>query len=92
MPELSPLNEVTTSAGAVPVEEAGWIVPAHFGDPAAEYEQARTGCVVFDQSDRGKVELTGKDAAPILHNLSTNDINDLPLDFIRGFIEGALHT
>ena len=30
--------------------------------PIHEYEQARAGCVVFDQSDRGKVEATGSEA------------------------------
>ena len=64
---------------AAHIEEAGWLVPAHFGNPAAEYDQARNGCVVFDQSNRGKVELTGKEAAFFLNNLCTNDVKDLPL-------------
>ncbi len=79
MPEHTPLHETTLKAGAVYIEDAGWLVPAHFGNPAAEYEQARAGCVVFDQSHRGKVELTGKEAASFLHNLCTNDVKDLPL-------------
>ena len=44
-----------------------------------EYQQARSGCVLFDQSDRAKVELAGNDAATFLHNLSTNDITGMPL-------------
>jgi tRNA-modifying protein YgfZ len=44
-----------------------------------EYQLARTACVLFDQSDRGKVELTGSDAASFLHNLCTNDITGMPL-------------
>ena len=79
MAEHTPLYEATAKAGAVMVEDAGWLVPAHFGDPAAEYEQVRTGCVVFDQSPRGKVELTGKEAGMFLHNLCTNDVKDMPL-------------
>ncbi len=79
MSEHTPLHEATTKTGAIRVEDAGWLVPGHFGDAAAEYAQARSGCVVFDQSHRGKVELTGKEAASFLHNLCTNDINDLPL-------------
>jgi folate-binding protein YgfZ len=45
----------------------------------ADYDAARSGCVVFDQSQRGKVELAGPDAAVFLHNLCTNDVLDLPL-------------
>jgi folate-binding protein YgfZ len=79
MAEQTPLHDATAKAGAQFVEEAGWSIPASFGDPAAEYEQARTGCVVFDRSHRGKVELTGKEAAMFLHNLCTNDISGMPL-------------
>ena len=79
MPEQTPLYPVCAKAGAVFVEEAGWLVPDHFGDPAAEYQQARSGAALFDQSHRGKLELTGKEAAFFLHNLCTNDVNNLPL-------------
>ena len=47
-------------------------------DSIHEYEQARTGCVVFDQSQRGKVEATGPEAARFLHNLTTQDVLNLP--------------
>src|ERR1700678_2370695 len=79
MAEPTPLHDVTTRAGAVFTEEAGWSVPAHFGAPAAEYQQTITGCSLFDRSSRGKVELSGAEASFFLHNLCTNDINDLPL-------------
>ena len=52
--------------------------PAPQGDSLREYEQARTGCVVFDQSDRGKVAVTGPEAARFLHNLTTQDVLNLP--------------
>lgn len=48
-------------------------------DVSAAYEQARTSAVLFDQSNRAKVEVTGADAASFLHNLSTNDIKDMPI-------------
>lgn len=48
-------------------------------DPLAEYRRARETCVVFDTSARGKVQVAGKDAASFLHNLCTNDIENLPL-------------
>ena len=66
-------------AGASFVEDAGWLIPDHFGDPAAEYHEARKGGVVFDQSHRGKLELTGSEASSFLHNLCTNDVNNLAL-------------
>jgi tRNA-modifying protein YgfZ len=79
MAEQTPLHEMTTKAGATFTEEAGYVIPAHFGDPAAEYQQARNGAVLFDQSHRGKVELTGPEAALFLHNLCTNDVTGMPV-------------
>jgi folate-binding protein YgfZ len=77
MAELTPLHDATARDGAVFTEEAGWQVPAHFGDPAAEYEAARTGVAVFDLSHRGKIEVSGRDAAQFLHNLTSNDVLNL---------------
>jgi tRNA-modifying protein YgfZ len=48
------------------------------GNLLYEYEQARIGCVLFDQSQRGKVEVTGPEAARFLHNLTTQDVINLP--------------
>src|SRR5688572_19546413 len=79
MPEVVPLYELTSKAGAAFTEEAGWSVPLHYGDPAREYEGTRTSTGLIDQSHRGKVELTGAEAASFLHNLCSNDINGLPL-------------
>jgi folate-binding protein YgfZ len=78
MAEPTPLHDIAATAGAVFTEEAGWLVPDHFGDPSREYDQARSGCVLFDQSHRGKVEVTGSDAASFLQNLCTNDVKGLP--------------
>jgi folate-binding protein YgfZ len=78
MSERSPLHDATTRAGAVFAEEAGWTMPLHYGDPDAEYRAARESAALFDLSHRGKVELTGAEAATFLHNLLTNDIKNLP--------------
>jgi folate-binding protein YgfZ len=48
-------------------------------DMAGDYRQAREAAALFDQSDRGKVELTGPDAPNFVHNLCTNDVLNLPL-------------
>src|SRR5579875_3029286 len=77
MAERTPLHEQTSAAGAVFVEEAGFLVPAHFGNAVAEYHAARTAAVLVDQSPRGKIEVWGADAARFLHNLTTNDILNL---------------
>ena len=78
MAQPTPLHSAAARAGAAFLDEGGWAVPAHFGDPVREYEQARAGCVVFDQSHRGKLELTGPEAARFLHNLLTQDVLNLP--------------
>jgi folate-binding protein YgfZ len=78
MAERTPLHDVTARAGAAYVEDAGYSVPDRFGDPAAEYNEARAGAVLFDLSPRGKVEVSGPDARTFLHNISTNDVKNLP--------------
>ena len=74
MAERTPLHDQTSAAGAVFVEEAGCLVPAHFSDVLAEYNAARNAAVLVDQSPRGKIEVWGADSARFLHNLTTNDI------------------
>lgn len=78
MPEPTPLYE-TTRAGATFTEVAGWQVPAHFGDAAAEYDHAHTGAVIRDTTPRGRIEVTGAEAAAFLHNLCTNNTRDMPI-------------
>jgi folate-binding protein YgfZ len=79
MAEMTPLHEITAHAGATFTEVAGWQVPASFGDPLAEYEAARSGAILRDVSPRGKIEVTGGDAPTFLHNLTTNNIKDMPI-------------
>jgi folate-binding protein YgfZ len=75
--QQTPLHNQTTAAGAQYVDEAGWLVPAHHGAPETEYQQARSGAVLFDVSSRGKVELVGPEAKSFLHNLCSNDMAGL---------------
>lgn len=79
MAEPTPLHDLTTAAGATYTEVATSSVPASFGDPVAEYEAARTGAVLRDVSPRGKLEVSGPDAASFLHNLTSNDMNGMPV-------------
>jgi folate-binding protein YgfZ len=48
-------------------------------DVVREYEQVLAGAGLFDQSDRGKLELTGPEAPNFLQAMSTNDVLNLPL-------------
>jgi folate-binding protein YgfZ len=79
MSNRTPLNDIAAQAGAVFMEEADWAVPAHFGDPAAEYHVAREQAAMFDMSHVGKIEVTGGEAGSFLHNLSTNDVTGLAI-------------
>jgi len=45
--------------------------------PAAEYRAARADAVLADRTDLGRLEITGKDAADLLHRLTTNDVRGL---------------
>ncbi|MFO0852465.1 MAG: glycine cleavage T C-terminal barrel domain-containing protein [Gemmataceae bacterium] len=47
--------------------------------PPADYQAALTGAALFDRSAAAKLLLTGPDAPQFVHNISTNDINGLPL-------------
>src|SRR5262249_23530935 len=57
----------------------GPVVPDHHGDPLQEYQQARCAWGRSDGSDLGRVEVAGPDARTFLHNLTTNDIRNLPV-------------
>jgi aminomethyltransferase len=71
---LHPLHH---AAGAAlrPVEEPSPLLT--YGDVPAEYEAARRGCAVFDETDRGSVRVSGADAREFLHRLLANEV--LPL-------------
>ena len=48
-----------------------------YGDVPAEYRAASEGCVLFDQTDRGRLELSGADAQTFLHRITANDVRAL---------------
>lgn len=49
-------------------------MPRHFGDPAAEYDAARTGAVVVERVDRRILRVAGRDPVRMLQGLITNDL------------------
>jgi|SRR6516165_418174 folate-binding protein YgfZ len=80
MPQLSPIHELSSRAGAIFINEADWLMPGHFGNPESEYRNGREKGALFDLSHRGKVEASGPDAAGFLQNLCTNDVKTLLVD------------
>jgi folate-binding protein YgfZ len=65
------------------VEIGGVAGPRHFGDPAAEYAAAQQGVVVVPRSHEGRVRAVGRDRLDLLHRMSTNSLNDLPVGEAR---------
>lgn len=68
------------SPGYKPAETTlyrGVLLPTRFGDVAEEYDAARSEGVVFDRSDRGLLEIGGRDRLSWLHNLVTNAVKSL---------------
>lgn len=50
-------------------------IPAHFGDPAAEYESLINGVAMWDVAAQRQVEISGPDAAELVQYLTTRDIS-----------------
>lgn len=51
--------------------------PLYFAPPPEEYRAARAGAALFDESDRGRLTVRGKDAADFLHRLLANHVKSL---------------
>jgi aminomethyltransferase len=56
---------------------AGDALPAHFGDPAAEYAAAHRGAVAVWRTHEGRVRAVDRDRLDLLHRMSTNDLTDM---------------
>ncbi len=63
--------------GASLAESAGLPSVASFGEPPREYELLSEGPALVDRSYRGLLEISGRDRAQWLHNLTTQDVNNL---------------
>ena len=81
MSERLPLHDAHEGHGATftdaGTDAGGWLVPARYGDPAAEHEAVRERAGLTDRSERGKIEVTGKDRASFLHGLVSSDVKGL---------------
>lgn len=65
------------------VEIGGVAVARHFGDATAEYRAGQRGVVVVPRGHEGRVRAVGRDRLDLLHRMSTNNLNDLPVGEAR---------
>lgn len=77
MAHRSPLHPVHERLGARFAEAEGWLLPAHYGDPAGEHAAVRTAAGLLDRSHRGKIEALGRHRASFLQGMLTNDVKVL---------------
>jgi folate-binding protein YgfZ len=81
MSKASALTDLHRSRGAVFAERDGWLLPAHFGDPTAEYQAVRSAAGLLDIPHRGLLQCTGPDRIPFLQGMLSNDLKLLqPFD------------
>ena len=77
MSERLPLHDTHERLGARFTDAAGILVPKDYGDADAEHEAVRERAGLVDRSERGKIEVTGKDRATFLHGLVSSDVKSL---------------
>ena len=73
----SPLADLHATAGTRPGRLDGRVVPASFGDTAAEIAAARAGAAVFDLSHLDIAWITGDDSRRFTNGMFTNNVRDL---------------
>jgi len=71
------LHNQHAQLGASFEDVAGWEVPAHYGDVAAEHRAVRQTVGIADLSHRGKIRVTGDDRVKWLQSIISNDILSL---------------
>ncbi|HEY5860605.1 MAG TPA: hypothetical protein VIX62_10000, partial [Actinomycetota bacterium] len=69
--QRGPLFDRQRAMGATFFEDYGRLWTASFGDPEAEYRQAREGAVIWDVSALSKWHVTGPDALAAMDRLTT---------------------
>jgi folate-binding protein YgfZ len=74
------LQTLQTAQGAVFAPDS---IPLHFGDQAAEYHAALEAAVLLDRSHEARLVMAGSTAIDLLHRISTNDLNAMPIGIGR---------
>lgn len=88
MKEL-PAGTAQTAVGSRPMSFFGWRIPAHYGDPEAEYAAAQR-CGVVDLSFLTKVAALGADRADYLNRRLSQKLDDMaPPQTRRATLLGA---
>src|SRR4029077_19716344 len=77
MAKQSTLSTFHKSNGAQFVGRDGWLLPAHFGNVAAEYAAVRSAVGLMDLSYRGLLQVTGPDRLSFLQGMLSNDLRAL---------------
>ena len=72
--KISPLADFHKENGARFVEREGWSLPAHFGDPGAEYDAVRSAAGWLDLADRAILSVSGPDSVEWLQGMLSNDV------------------
>lgn len=71
----SPYFDATVAAGVACFSVYNHMyIPAHFGDPDAEYRRLTEGVAIWDVAAQRQVEISGPDAPALVRYLSTRDI------------------
>ena len=73
----TPLHQVALDSGALFDLEAGWELPASFGDADAEFAALTQGIGLLDTSHVGRINATGPDVLDLLNRISTNEVENL---------------
>jgi aminomethyltransferase len=71
------LLDLYRSRRATLVEDGNRLLPAHFGDPIAEYDAVRNHVGIFDLGQRSLLRLIGLDRMTFLNSLVSNDLTAL---------------
>ena len=79
MPKQSFLTDWHKRHGALFAEHDGWLLPNHFGDPAAEYQSVRRAAGLIDLPHRALLQFTGPDRLSFLQGMLSNDLRPLKM-------------
>ncbi len=72
-----PLHDLHESWGVQFFEQAGWLIPLHYGGAEKELQAALGHAALLDRSYLGKLLLRGADAVEFVDRISSNDMNEL---------------
>ncbi len=75
----TPLHEEHLALGAKMTWFAGWDMPVQYTGIIEEHMAVRRSAGAFDVSHMGDFIISGKDAGPLLNELSTNNVADVPI-------------